>query len=325
MFQVKRFSTARLCATRCSRLFARRPAQVIATAALLGLLTGCQNIAGNTSAAQLRIITASPDAPGLDIYAGTGALAYNLGFGTITSYVPINAGTYVINADTAGTTQVLTTTKATLADSSEYTDLIGNSAANLQQTILKDQSQAAPSGQIALRFVDQVTTLGALDIYMVPAGQKLVNVVRRGDQHLLRGQYRLSQHTDRLVLDHYGSHRHGAHQYHNSHLLGTARELRRRLSHNLRHDQPAIDHHAGSAGHHCSGLYPACRLSTQQPSRKSKRVAGNIRRPFGPIYFRFLSNFLVPVVLRLVWSLCRYAQVVRLLLRERRQLHADLL
>jgi hypothetical protein len=176
MFQMKRLSTARLCATRSRGIFAQRPAQVIATAALLGLLTGCQNISGNTSAAQLRIITASSDAPGLDIYAGGGALAYNLGFGTITSYVPINAGTYTINADTAGTTQVLTTTKATLADSSEYTDLIGNSAANIQQTILKDQSQAAPSGQIALRFVDQVTSLGALDIYLIPTGQKLVNV-----------------------------------------------------------------------------------------------------------------------------------------------------
>jgi hypothetical protein len=176
MFQTKRLSTARLCATRYRQVLARRTAQVIATAAVVGLLTGCQSIAGNTTSSQLRIITASPDAPGLDIYAGTGALAYNLGFGTITSYVPITAGTYVINADTAGTTQVLSTTKVSLADSSEYTDLIGNSAANLQQTILKDQSQAAPSGQIALRFVDQATRISAVDVYLIPSGQKLVNV-----------------------------------------------------------------------------------------------------------------------------------------------------
>lgn len=176
MFQRKRLSAARLCAIRSHRVFAQRTAQVIATAALLGLLTGCQNIAGNTSAAQLRIITASPDAPGLDIYANGSAVAYNLGFGTITSYIPIDAGIYTITADSAGTKQVLSTTKVTLVDSSQYTDLIGNSSANLQELILKDQSQAAPSGQIALRFVDQATRISAVDVYVVPSGQQLVNV-----------------------------------------------------------------------------------------------------------------------------------------------------
>ena len=128
MFQTKRLSTARLCATRYRQVLARRTAQVIATAAVVGLLTGCQSIAGNTTPSRsFASLPPLPDAPGLDIYAGTGALAYNLGFGTITSYVPITAGTYVINADTAGTTQVLSTTKVSLADSSEYTDLIGNS------------------------------------------------------------------------------------------------------------------------------------------------------------------------------------------------------
>jgi hypothetical protein len=177
MFQRKRLSAARLCATRFPRIFAHRTAQVLATAALLGLLTGCQNIAGNTSAAQLRIITASPDAPGLDIYASNSAIAYNLGFGTITSYIPIDAATYTITTDSAGTRQVLSTTKATLVDSSQYTDLIGNSSSTLQQLILKDQSQAAPSGQIALRFVDQATRISAVDIYLIPAGEKLVDVV----------------------------------------------------------------------------------------------------------------------------------------------------
>jgi Domain of unknown function (DUF4397) len=176
MFQGKRLSTARLCATRFHQVFARRTAQVIATAAVLGLLTGCQNIAGNTSSAQLRIITASPDAPGLDIYANNSAIAYNLGFGTITSYIPIDAATYTITADSAGTKQILSSSKVSLVDSSQYTDLIGNSSATLQQLILKDQSQAAPSGQISLRFVDQATRIGAVDIYLIPSGQKLVNV-----------------------------------------------------------------------------------------------------------------------------------------------------
>ena len=103
-------------------------------------------------------------------------MVYNLGFGTITSYVPLTPGTYTISAKSAGSSQVLTTAKGTLVASGQYTVLIGNFSANLQETILKDQSQAAPSGQISLRFIDQATRVGAMDVYLVPAGQTLTAV-----------------------------------------------------------------------------------------------------------------------------------------------------
>lgn len=140
-------------------------------------LTGCQAIETPAPEAQVRVIVASPDTPGLDIYQGaSNALAYNLGFGTVTSYVQLSPGTYTINADTAGTKQVLSTSKSTFAASNQYTVLIGNSTASLQQLTLTDQSQAAPAGQIAMRFIDQATRVGAVDIYLVPAGQKLTAV-----------------------------------------------------------------------------------------------------------------------------------------------------
>jgi hypothetical protein len=154
----------------------RSVARFVIALAALGTLTGCQAIVSSAPEAQVRIIDATPDAPGLDIYLGNNALAYNLGFGTVTSYIPLNPGTYTISADSAGTKQVLSSSKATLAASSQYTVLIGNSAASLQQTTLVDQSQPAPSGQIALRFIDQATRIGAVDIYLIPTGQKLTAV-----------------------------------------------------------------------------------------------------------------------------------------------------
>jgi len=139
-------------------------------------LTGCQGIISSQSGSQVRIIDASPDAPGLDIYQNSSAIAYNLGFGTVTSYVPIDPGTYTTSATQSGTKQVLTSSKATFVTGAQYTVLIGNASASLQQLILKDQSQAAPSGQVALRFIDQATRISAQDIYLVPAGQKLTAV-----------------------------------------------------------------------------------------------------------------------------------------------------
>jgi hypothetical protein len=151
----------------------RTIARFASVAAILGILSGCQAIVSGPSLSQVRVITASPDAVPLDIYQGNNPLTFNLGSGTITSYIPITPGTYTINAEASGSRQVLSVAKATFAPSTQYTVLIGNSAANMQQLTLTDQSQPAPSGQISLRFIDQATRIGAVDIYLVPAGQKL--------------------------------------------------------------------------------------------------------------------------------------------------------
>ena len=139
------------------------------------LLSGCQGIV-SPNGSQIRIIHVSPDTPGLDIYQNNSAIAYNLGFGTITSYVPVDPGTYTTTTTVAGTKQVLSSSKSTFVTANQYTVLIGSVSASLQQLVLKDQSVPAPSGQISLRFIDQATRVGAIDIYLVPAGKKLTDV-----------------------------------------------------------------------------------------------------------------------------------------------------
>jgi len=160
--------------SRCNFLCVIRRLALLSPA--FAVLSGCQAVVSTPSSSQVRIIHASPDAPGLDLYQGTGALAYNLGFGTVTSYVSLTPGTYTINADSAGSRQVLSSAKGTFAASAQYTVLIGNLSANLQQFILKDQAQPAPSGQVSLRFIDQATRTAPVDIYLVPAGQKLTAI-----------------------------------------------------------------------------------------------------------------------------------------------------
>jgi Domain of unknown function (DUF4397) len=150
--------------------------RLAAAFAALATLTGCQAIVSSAPEAQVRVIHATPDAPGLDIYQGPNALAYNLGFGTVTSYIPLTPGAYSIHADTVGSRQILSTAKATFAPSTQYTILFGNSITSPQQLTLIDQSQPAPSGQTALRFLNQATRSSAIDIYLVPAGQKLTSV-----------------------------------------------------------------------------------------------------------------------------------------------------
>ncbi len=148
---------------------------VCLTASLLPV-AGCAIVTGSSSVSQVRIIDGSPDAGGLDIYQGSAILAYNLGLGTITSYVPITPGNYGISVDSAGTHTQLVSATGTFAPSAQYTVLVGNYSNSLQELILKDQTVAAPTGQIAVRFIDQSTRAGAVDLYLIPTGSTIVSV-----------------------------------------------------------------------------------------------------------------------------------------------------
>lgn len=139
-------------------------------------LSGCQGALSTANRPQVRIIDVSPDAPEVDVYQNSSVLAYRLGFGTITSYVAVEPGTYTTRAAMTGTRQTLASSKATLASMGQYTVLIGNYTSSLEQVTLKDQNQPAPPGHVALRFVDQATLGGPVDIYLVPAGQRLNSV-----------------------------------------------------------------------------------------------------------------------------------------------------
>jgi hypothetical protein len=146
-------------------------------ALLLASLPGCRLATGSAAVSQVRVIDASPDAPAIDIYQSGSSLAHNLGFGTITSYIPISPGASLITANTAGSKQILTSARSRYAAAAQYTVLIGNAASSLQQTVLLDQNQSAPAGQVSLRVLDQATNLGVgIDVYLVPAGESVATI-----------------------------------------------------------------------------------------------------------------------------------------------------
>lgn len=145
-----------------------------AMALLLGVatLSGCQSLSMNS--AQLRVMDVSPDAGLIDAYQNNSGLAYNLGFGTVTSYAAMQPGSYTLSAEKAGTRQVLLSSTVNLAPGKQYTEIIGNIAAGLEQTVLQDQSQPAPAGEIAVRLVHQAGRAGNVDVYLVPRGGRIV-------------------------------------------------------------------------------------------------------------------------------------------------------
>lgn len=153
---------------RCRKSFA----QFGCLAGVLFALPGCQSVTGSAPLSQVRIINASPDAGGgaLDFYMGGSILVNNVGFGYSSAYVPISPGNYNVSADTAGTKQQLVVAGGTFLANSQYSVLVSDYAAALQEVILKDQSIPAPSGDVSIRLIDASYRLGAVDAYLVPTG-----------------------------------------------------------------------------------------------------------------------------------------------------------
>ncbi|WP_263374360.1 DUF4397 domain-containing protein [Granulicella aggregans] len=124
---------------------------------------------------QVRIIDTSADAPDLDIYQGDAALAYNLGFGTVSSYVSISPGASTVSAHAAGTKQMLSSFHGSFTASGHYTVLLsGGPTGTISETVLADQSVAAPAGMASVRVLDQARRgTGDVDVYLVRAGSTL--------------------------------------------------------------------------------------------------------------------------------------------------------
>ena len=146
-----------------------------AGAGLLGVsalgLSGCQSItADGPDAAQVRFVDASTDAPALDLYLNANGVAYNLSFGTVTSYVAAGPGEYHISANRANTGQALVNAKAALGATRQYTAVISNSVDNLQENVYPDAHAPAPAGTLAVRVLNAAASMGPVDVYLLPSG-----------------------------------------------------------------------------------------------------------------------------------------------------------
>ena len=157
----------------CGRL--NRRARILAAVLIVGAgLSGCQSMSVNS--AQLRVIDASTNTGTIDSYQDNAALAYNLDYGTVTSYVSMASGSSTFAIDKAGTRQTLVSSKSALDAGKQYTEVVAGSIVNLQQAVFVDQSTPAPAGMIAVRLINEATHAGAVDVYLVPFQGKLANV-----------------------------------------------------------------------------------------------------------------------------------------------------
>jgi hypothetical protein len=165
-----------------------RMAAVAATSLTLALgLTACENVAGTTSYALVRVIDASyvaqTDYPaGLNFFVEGTEIASAVGEGYVSGYGTFPASTSAtvkITSASSSSTATLVSTSVTLnkvITGNQYTVFLtdkGSSDSGYTVTAVQDQSTAAASGKSAFRFYNEASSEGAVDLYLVPSSSTL--------------------------------------------------------------------------------------------------------------------------------------------------------
>lgn len=133
-------------------------------AVLSALLIAACGGSNNSQIAQLRVLHASPDAPSVDVYVDSVKVLSNVPYPTLSSYLPLSAGTHQIKVNAAGTNTTVINVSPTLAANTAYTAIAANFLANIEALLATDETTPPPTGSARLRVIHASPDAGPVDI-----------------------------------------------------------------------------------------------------------------------------------------------------------------
>jgi hypothetical protein len=123
--------------------------------------------------AWVRVLHASPDAPAVDVKANDGNILENVPFGTISEYLPVDAGTYNIKVCATGTDTCVIDADLTFADGKKYTVAATDLVAQIKPQVLEDTA-AAVADKAQVRVVHFSADTPAVDVLTQDGSAKVV-------------------------------------------------------------------------------------------------------------------------------------------------------
>jgi hypothetical protein len=114
----------------------------------------------------VRVLVASPNAPGLDLEFGDNQVAADLSYMENTGYLIVPPGSLDIRLEPLADTAAVLKQTLNIAEQGEYTVIALNYVDELESIVLEDDDVAPPSGQVRLRVVHGAPALGPVDVYV---------------------------------------------------------------------------------------------------------------------------------------------------------------
>lgn len=149
---------------------------LIFAASLFSLATAFMSCEKNdktveTSQANVLVVHASPDAPGVDLLVdsvkvNTAALT----FPNNTGYLKVNSGTRNIKVNVTGTTTTVINANLALTKDKNYSIFAVDSVANISPLVIEDDLSTPQSGKAHVRFIHLSPDAPAVDIAVASTG-----------------------------------------------------------------------------------------------------------------------------------------------------------
>jgi Domain of unknown function (DUF4397) len=138
-------------------------------------LCGCETVSGSHPVTLVRVIDASYHPDAYDAYIGSTPIAVNFAGPSVSNYAFQPPGVTTVNIVPTGKHNVVAQVMGTLLASQQHSVYITDQGADITATLLTDQNVAGPGGAVSLRFLQQATSTGPVDIYLVPDGTKIAD------------------------------------------------------------------------------------------------------------------------------------------------------
>jgi hypothetical protein len=116
------------------------------------------------SKAMVKVVHASPDAPGVDLLVDDAVAGTNLTFPANTGYLEVNAGTRNVKVNVTGTSTTVIEADLDLMSDKSYSVFATNTVANLTPLVLEDNLATPSDGMAHVRFIHLSPNAPSVDI-----------------------------------------------------------------------------------------------------------------------------------------------------------------
>lgn len=134
----------------------------------IALFTACSDdetpVSPVVEKSQVKVVHASPDAPGVDLLLDNAKSGTNLTFPNNTGYLSVNSGTRNVKVNVTGTSTTVIQADLPFAANKNYSIFAVNKVASLEPLVLEDDLRAPANGKSHVRFIHLSPDAPAVDI-----------------------------------------------------------------------------------------------------------------------------------------------------------------
>jgi hypothetical protein len=117
-----------------------------------------------TSNSLVKVVHASPDAPGVDLLVDNTVAGTNLTFPNNTGYLSVTSGTRNVKVNVTGTSTTVIEANLNLMKDKNYSVFAVNSVANIEAIVIEDDLSTPAQGKAHVRFIHLSPDAPAVDI-----------------------------------------------------------------------------------------------------------------------------------------------------------------